>query len=189
MTFCVCGGRRIAAALYLSFAWVAAASAQELAWQVPVYAEVPSATGLGGQALGLSGNGEATLIIGAAWAGPADWSVDTEHPRFLAIDPSSGQRFWQRDLVGPCATQRDGIELVALFANGDAAVATIAYDNANNRRFACYARLDAKGGTHADRMRALKLSGADRHRGPQRRRFSSSTGRPVTISTRTAFTD
>ncbi len=57
MTFCVCGSRRIATALYLSFVWMAAASAQELSWQVPVYAEVPSATGLGGQALGFSGNG------------------------------------------------------------------------------------------------------------------------------------
>lgn len=131
---------------------VSGAKAEEVAWQVPLYAAIPSVTGLGQQAVGRSADGEPRLYVSAWWSIPGQRHRQ-DVPSILAFDLVGGAPFWRRDLHKECSQDDRDVEALESFVSplpgGDVAVAfQMAYSDLIFGRihFACYARLNGSDG-------------------------------------------
>ena len=115
------------ALVFVAILGMSAAVAKGVAWEVPLYAMLPSAMGLGQQVVAPSANGESRLYVSTSWSAPSDSSGSQyEIASVLALDLGGGARLWQRDLYEECGRRRDvsvSGKFVAALRGGDVAVA------------------------------------------------------------------
>lgn len=88
--------------------------ANDTIWQVPTYAVLPSASGLGRPVL-TQADGTSRLVFGASWSGLKPGGYADRAPIALAVDPRDGRSLWQRDLSSECSQGLRGYRAILQF--------------------------------------------------------------------------